>query len=114
MEELILSTKNLDEVVDLIVNKVVDSLSKKEDNKFDNFDKYLTVEELSSMLNLAPSTIYTKVSKKEIPVIKTSKKLYFSKKEIEDFLNEQRKPTASQIEKEAEKYIDSKKKGGAK
>lgn len=44
--------------------------------------KMMTIAEAADFLNIAIPTIYAKVSKKEIPFHKAGKRLYFSKKEL--------------------------------
>ncbi|WP_233581820.1 helix-turn-helix domain-containing protein [Flavobacterium macacae] len=45
-------------------------------------DNLLTVDQTSKLVKLSISTIYSKVSRKEIPAFKIGKRLYFSKNEI--------------------------------
>ena len=45
-------------------------------------DNLLTVDQTSKLVKLSISTIYSKVSRKEIPAFKIGKRLYFSKDEI--------------------------------
>lgn len=45
-------------------------------------DELLTISEASKLINLAIPTIYSKVSRNEIPVNKQGKKLYFYKSEL--------------------------------
>lgn len=45
-------------------------------------DDLLTVDQTSKLVKLSVSTIYSKVSRKEIPAFKIGKRLYFSKDEI--------------------------------
>jgi excisionase family DNA binding protein len=73
-------------------------------------DKLLTIQEAAGFLNLTVPTVYSKVSKNELPVMKRSKRLYFSRNELLDYLKAGRKKTHSEIEQEAETYL--KKKGG--
>lgn len=66
-----------------------------------------TVEEAAKFLHLSVPTIYTKISKRELPVIKNkgSKRCYFSKSDLIDYLKQGRQKTGTEIEKEAEKYL---------
>ena len=77
-------------------------------------DKFLTVHEAANFLDLAAPTIYSLVSKGEIPVNKRGKRLYFSKMELEEWVKAGRKKTNSEIAEEAENYFLNKKKGGRK
>lgn len=45
-------------------------------------DELLSITEASKFLNLSVATLYSKVSKNEIPVFKKGKRLYFSKSEL--------------------------------
>jgi excisionase family DNA binding protein len=56
-------------------------------------DKPLSVEETAKFLDLTAPTIYSKVSKGELPVMKMKqgKRLYFSKQELLEYLKEGRK-----------------------
>ena len=73
----------------------------------------LTVQEAAQFLKLTVPTIYSKVSKGELPVMKRSKRLYFSSTELMDYLRKGRKKTNAEIQKEAGVYL-SNKKGGLK
>ena len=67
--------------------------------KISEAPEFLTIEEASCMLNLAKSTIYSMVSKREIPFIKKTKKLYFSKSSLNTWLAEGRNRTKEEIKK---------------
>lgn len=58
---------------------------------------------------LAKATIYSKVSKGEIPVNKQGKKLYFSRLELNRWIKDGRKKTNAEIEAEAVDYLNKKK-----
>ena len=55
----------------------------------------LTVEQASEFLHLSIPTLYSKVGDRAIPHIKRSKRLYFDKKELIQYLNDGRKVTAN-------------------
>lgn len=80
----------------------------KEQDEVAPSDKLLTVEETAKFLNLSIPTIYSKVSKGELPVMKRSKRLYFSAIELTEYLKKGRKKTNLELEKEAEDYIKGK------
>ena len=50
----------------------------KERKQSENNEQLLTVQQTAKFLNLTVPTIYSKVSKGELPVMKRSKRLYFS------------------------------------
>ena len=73
-------------------------------------DTLFNVEEAANFLNLTVPTIYSKVSRGELPVMKRSKRLYFSRLELLEYLRKGRKKTYDEIMEQAEDY--TKKKGG--
>lgn len=74
-------------------------------------EQLLTVQEAAQFLNLTVPTIYSKVSKGELPVMKRSKRLYFSNTELMEYLKEGRKKSNAEIEQEAEAYLSNNRKG---
>lgn len=61
----------------------------------------LSIQETAELLHLSVSTIYGKVSRREIPFMKRGKRLYFSKSELLEYLKEGRRKTISEIEKDS-------------
>lgn len=82
--------------------------------KLDNIEKYLeqlsnetihkeelmTISAASKMLNLSVATIYSKVCRREIPVNKQGKQLYFYKSELQEWIKSGRVKTSLEIAKE--------------
>ncbi len=68
-------------------------------------DKIFTVGEAADFLNLSTATIYGLVSKGELPVMKRSKRCYFSKFELIAYLKKGRRKTNQEIEAEAGEYL---------
>ena len=60
----------------------------------------LTVSQASELLNLAISTLYSKVSRNEIPVCKRGNRLYFDRAEILEWVRSGRVKTIEEIRKE--------------
>jgi len=54
--------------------------------KHETTDEILGVKETAEFLNLSVPTIYSKVSRRELPVMKQGKLLHFSKKELLEYL----------------------------
>lgn len=73
-------------------------------------EKLLNVKEAAKFLNLTVPTVYSKVSKGELPHMKRGKHLHFSSTELMDYVKAGRRKTNSELEQEAERYF-SKKKG---
>jgi len=74
-------------------------------------EQLLNVQEAAQFLNLKVPTIYSKVSKGELPVMKRSKRLYFSSTELMQYLKLGRKKSNTEIEQEAEAYLSNNRKG---
>jgi len=68
-------------------------------------DQLLTVQQAAEFLNLTVPTIYSKVSRLELPVMKRSKRLYFSRVELMDYLKAGHRKTNYEIEAAADNYL---------
>lgn len=76
-------------------------------------EKLLNIQEAAEFLSLTVPTMYSKVSKGQLPVMKRSKRLYFSRTELLEYLKKGRKKSNAEIEAEAINYLlNAKKKGG--
>ena len=77
-------------------------------------DKPINVQEASSFTNLAAATIYSLVSRKQIPFFKRpgSKRLYFLKSDLRKWLLEERHYTKSEIAADAISSLKVKRKRG--
>jgi len=96
-----------------IENLLLDlKLSPKELNHQSNADKLLTIKEAGEFLHLSVATLYGYVSRNDIPFSKrpNSKRLWFSKQELVEWLKTGRKKTISEINAEANTYLKPKKK----
>lgn len=62
-------------------------------------DQLLTITEAAKLLNLSVATIYSKVSRNEIPVCKKGKKLYFSKNELTDWIHSGKVETNEELQR---------------
>lgn len=74
-------------------------------------EQLLTIQQAAEFLSLTVPTMYSKVSKREISCMKRSKRLYFSRTELLDYLKEGRKKSNAEIEQEAKAYLLNNKKG---
>lgn len=73
-------------------------------------EKLLSIQEAAEFLNLTVPTMYSKVSKNEIPFMKRSKRLYFSSVQLMEYIKDGRKKSNAEIEAEAEAYLSNNKK----
>lgn len=68
-------------------------------------DQFLTVEQTAEFLTLSVPTIYSKVSRRELPFMKRGKRLYFARKDLEAYLHGGRVKTVKEIEADADQYL---------
>ena len=93
--------EKLDHIESLLLGKQEESTEQPE--------QLLTIQEAAKFLKLTVPTIYSKVSKGELPVMKRSKRLYFSSTQLMEYIKEGSKKTFTETEKEAQSYLNSKK-----
>ena len=83
----------------------------KEQGEQPEVDELLTVQDTAKFLSLSVPTIYSLISRGELPVMKRSKRCYFSKIELINYLKQGRKKTLAETANVAERYL-TKSKGG--
>ena len=71
-------------------------------------DELLTVQDAAHFLSLSVPTIYCLISKGELPVMKRSKRCYFTKRDLLHYVRQGRKKTLAESEKEADNYLSTK------
>jgi len=81
----------------------------KEQSQQAETDELLTVQDAAKFLSLTVPTVYGLISKGELPVMKRSKRCYFSKVELIDYLKQGRRKTLAETAIEAERYCKTKK-----
>lgn len=81
----------------------------KEQGELLEADDLLTVQATAKFLSLSVPTVYGLISKGELPVMKRSKRCYFSKVELINYLKQGRKKTLAEIAIEAGQYCKTKK-----
>jgi excisionase family DNA binding protein len=90
-------TKEVRELKRLFIEKQIEPT--------DQPEQLLTIQEAAEFLSLTVPTMYSKVSKNELPVMKRSKRLYFSRTELLEYMREGRRRTNAEIEAEAGEYV---------
>lgn len=115
MSNILLTTVDPEKLINSISEKVTANILqavRSERPPIKQTEKFLTVQETATLFNLTVPTIYSKVSKGELPVMKRGKRLYFSRSELLEYLKKGRKKSNSEIETEAENYLANKKDSG--
>jgi excisionase family DNA binding protein len=100
--------KRMDERLDFIENELLNgTTTNKNQEIINNEDKYLSIDEVSTILGLAKSTIYSKVNRKELPHMKRDKRLYFSKEEINGYIKGGKILSNDEVDEISKKYISN-------
>jgi excisionase family DNA binding protein len=95
-----------EEIIQKISDQVTDNIMKAiKPSVPQNEDRFLTIEETSKMIDLAKPSIYGLVHKNKIPFHKKSKRLYFLKSEILDWIKSGKQETTSELENRANEYL---------
>lgn len=71
----------------------------------DQYNEIMDVKEAARFLKLAPATVYTKVSRSELPAFKSGKRLLFNKSKLLEYMQLNKKMSAYQLKKEADLMI---------
>lgn len=114
MHNVVLSPIDPETLISSISERVTANILKAVRNEqptTDQLEQLLTIQEAAEFLSLTVPTMYSKVSKGELPVMKRSKRLYFSRTELLEYLKYGRKKSNAEIEQEAKAYLLNNKKG---
>lgn len=75
------------------VDSIKDLLIENQQGQHSHHSDLMTIVQAAKFINLSVPTLYTKVSRKEIPVNKRGKRLYFSRDELTTWIKTGRKKT---------------------
>ena len=89
------------------IEKLLTEHTRQQNNN--QLEELFTVQQAAEFLNLSVPTIYSKVSRGELPVMKRSKRLYFSRQELIKYVKQGRKKTLAEITEESDQYFIKKK-----
>ena len=93
-EAVTMLTKEVSELKRLFIER--------QETPTEQLEQLLTIQEAAEFLSLTVPTMYSKVSKGELPVMKRSKRLYFSRTELLEYIKAGRKKSNAEIEQGAE------------
>jgi len=107
-----LDSEQLSNLIQSSVRKVLKETPPQTVEPTDQPEQLLTIDEVATLLHLTKPTVYSKVSKNELPgVCKQGKRLYFDRQTIIDWIKQGRKKSNAEIEQEAKAYLLNNKKG---
>jgi excisionase family DNA binding protein len=72
-------------------------------------DKLLTVKQAAEFLSIAVSTLYGLNMKGEIPMMKISKRCYYSEKDLLEYLKNSKTKSKAELEKDVDDYLNKNK-----
>ena len=64
-----------------------------------------TIQEAADFLRLSVPTMYSKVSKGELPSMKRGKRLYFSRSELMSYIKQGRRSSNEELDEQAQTYL---------
>jgi excisionase family DNA binding protein len=70
-------------------------------------NELLDISEAADFLKVSVASLYTKVSRREIPASKPGKRLYFNRSELREWVAQGKKKTAHEINKEVRVHLNS-------
>lgn len=106
-----LDSEQLSNLIQSSVRKVLKETPPQTVEPTDQPEQLLTIDEVATLLHLTKPTVYSKVSKNELPgVCKQGKRLYFDRQTIIDWIKQGRKKSNAEIEQEAKAYLSNHKK----
>jgi excisionase family DNA binding protein len=110
-QEILLSPIKLSELGELVETSVRKAFERSTFTKVDskNEPDLVDIKEASKLLGLAIPTLYAKVSERRIPHSKQGKKLYFSRKQLEEWVKSGQRKTIVEIENEATRIVSGSK-----
>ncbi len=117
MNNVVLSTRNIDDLISDIANEVIRKqelwkISNPPQAEIDPNEK-LDAEEAARFMGITLPTLYSKNSLGELPSCKApgTKKLFFFKKDLLEYMKEGRKLTNHEVQKEALLSVQKRKEG---
>lgn len=93
----------LPEAIRTLIEKVdgLEKLLKNLQPQNEDCHKMLNIQEAAAFLNITVPALYSLVSRKDIPVNKPGKRLYFDQNELTEWIKSGKKKTSFEIEREA-------------
>lgn len=105
MEDVLLSPIRISDLSDMIEQAVHNALRSYTP---ENMTKdMLTINEACAFTGYKKSTIYGLVSRREIPHSKKGKNLYFSRRELDEYMREGKRKTRTEIAIDADRRLSS-------
>jgi excisionase family DNA binding protein len=105
MTEQVLFSLPLERLEPIFKKWVKAAIGEMEHNPQPPGDELLNIEQAADFLSLTKPTIYSMVSRGELPSMKRSKRLYFFREDLISYVKKGRRKSNKEIEADAEKYL---------
>ena len=102
MEFFIELKKDIEETKSLLKSLIE---SQHQNIKVEYGEQVLNVDECAAFLSLSKATIYSKISKGDLPTIKKAKRCYFLKSDLIEYLKKDRVSTNDKIKDEIDQFF---------
>ena len=99
---VLVSSSDLMQMIEASVSKAVKSIGISQAIPEDEF---MSIEAAAKFVGLVVPTLYSLVSRGEIPVCKRARRLYFSKQDLAEWIKSGRKKTTAELSAEVKAYI---------
>lgn len=110
MQIITVALHDLQLMIDRAADKVITAVAEQRNQSTQTKqDQLLTVQQAAEFLTLSVPTVYGLISKGAIPCMKRSKRVYFSKDELLNYLKQGKKKTVSELAAETDQYLSKKK-----
>jgi excisionase family DNA binding protein len=107
MENIILSPVSLSDLEAIIQRSVEHAFANSQPSHLSDATSgdLLNIKQAAEFLSLSVPTIYTKVSKRELPYMKRAKRLYFSKMELLEYIKKGKTLTKTEAVSNAHNHL---------
>ena len=95
------------EVFELLASQLIDSKPEKPESNESKFPNYMNIHQASEFTQLAVPTLYSMNSRKQIPFVKKSGKIMYSRESLEKWLASGENKTKEQLRSIARKEVEN-------
>jgi len=110
MNNLVLSTRNIDDFISDVANEVTKKINSENfKNHQSEPDNPLSIKDVAKLTGYTVPTLYGYCQRNEIPFSKKSSRLFFFKSEIIDWIKTGKQKTLKELQADADAYLSNKK-----
>ena len=95
----------LESMIQHTVERALKAQTEQQQQPTETPDQLFSIDEAAEFLKLSKPTLYSKVSRNELPYMKRGRRLYFSRTELTEYLKEGRRQSNAEIDAKAAEYL---------